>query len=595
MHDSSQLIDSAKCAWELPDYTPPKRAREVLMNGKIIAKDETPQQLLERVITTIFSVELAFGTRPGETKKVAEEFAAHMAMSNVILGTPTLTNAGRLDAALSSCAIVPVNLREPNMVIEELIRSYYKQNMGSGFTFTSYDDPVALLNWINKFAARETATGKYERYIGNMGLLHVSHPSIKTFIKAKQDKDLKHFNISIDVTEEFMRSAEHKKPFRLLNGTIVDASVLLDQIAENAWHNGDPGIIFLERMNHDNPLEEISRYVSTPPCAEMGLAEGETSQFGYINLRNFVRRSNTTVDIDYDKLECVTILLTRALDNAIEYSMPRYPTRTSRKIAQFKRKMGIGVCGLADMFIALKLPYDSQEARNIARDVLSFVNYISKRTSVTLAGQRGSCLAMSFSAANKYISGHFLEEKYAQYPTRTVSSQTWEQLANTIRTTRKLRNISTTAFAPTGRASVLLNVTSSIEPLFRIFSSDGSLQSNVRDLLSEVLGGNNQTLQDVCQQAALSESFQDIEDVPSAIRACLKTTKEIAPIAHLQMVADLAGLQGVFDESASKTVNLPHSATVDDVKDIFFSSFHLGLKNISIYRDKTKAGQPMQI
>lgn len=590
-----QLIVSKKRAWKFPSYAPSKRAWEVLTHGKIVAKDETPQQLLERVITTIFSVEDEFGVQSEETKKVAEEFAECMITGCVILGTPTLTNAGRQNAALSSCAIIPVDLRKLNATTEEQILSYYKQNMGTGFTFTSYDDPVAILNWLNELAARETATEQYERYIGNMGILHISHPRVKAFIEAKHDKDMKHFNISIDVSEDFMRRAENAMPFYLADGTRVDAAALLEQMAENAWYNGDPGLIFLERMNHDNALAEISKYVSTPPCAEMGLAEGETSQFGYLNLRNFVRRSGKAVTVDYDKVECVTTLLTRALDNAIEYSMQRYPTSVSRDIARLKRKMGIGVCGLADMLIALKLPYDSQEARNVARDVLSFVNYTSKRTSVALAEQRGSCLAMSFPTANKYISGHFLEEKYAQYPTRTVSSQDWEQLANIIRATGKLRNISTTALAPTGRASILLDVTSSIEPLFSIFTSDGSLQSSVHDLLSQVLGGNEEALQNVCQQATLSGSFQGLEGVPPAIYTYLKTAKEIAPIAHLQMVADLAGLQGVFDESASKTVNLLHSAKVDDVKEIFFSSFHLGLKNISVYRDKTKVGQPMQV
>jgi ribonucleoside-diphosphate reductase alpha chain len=260
-----------------------------------------------------------------------------------------------------------------------------------------------------------------------------------------------------------------------------------------------------------------------------------------------------------------------------------------------KRKMGIGVCGLADMLIALRLPYDSQEARELARDVLSFINYISKCTSVALAEQRGSCLAMNFPLVNKYVRCRYLEDKYMERPTRTVSSRDWEKLAHTIRTTRKLRNISTTALAPTGRASILLGVTSSIEPMFSIFASDGSLQKNVLDFLSEELEENEQDLQQVCQKASFSGSFQDIEILPSSVRLCLKTAKEIAPLAHLQMVADLAGVHGVTDESASKTVNLPYSATVDDVKDIFLSSFHLGLKNISVYRDKTMVGQPVDV
>jgi len=180
-------------------------------------------------------------------------------------------------------------------------------------------------------------------------------------------------------------------------------------------------------------------------------------------------------------------------------------------------------------------------------------------------------------------------------PTRTVSSQDWQKLANTIRTMRKLRNISTTALAPTGRASLLLDVTPSIEPIFSIFDGNGFIHRNILDFLLKELGEKQHILDQVWQQVSLTGSFQSVEVLPRSIRKCLKTAKEIAPIAHIQMVAEVAGVHGIIDESASKTVNLPQSATVDDVTDIFLTSFHLGLKNISIYRDKTKIDQPVHL
>src|SRR2546421_1967406 len=529
MISSYRFINATQKHFLLPDFTPSKRALDVLILGNIISAEEKPQDLLERVITTIFSVEKDFGTQPREIETMAEAFAGYMVEGYVMPGSPALTNTACHDKALSSCVVIPVDLRELNADTEERICSYYRQNMGSGYQFTYYHDPIALLTWINDLSTKETSTGNYERYIGNMGLLHVSHPRIKEFIEAKRYKEMRYFNISIDVTEDFMRRAESGKTFILADGTEINSSDLLQQMVENAWHNGDPGLIFLERMNDDNPVEEMSKYVSTPPCAEMGLAEGETSQFGYINLHMFVRNQGTTVGIDYDKLKCITELLTRALDNAIEYSLPRYPVSVSADIARMKRKMGIGVCGLADMLIALKLPYDSQEARDLARDVLSFINYVSKCTSVALAEQRGSCLAMNFPLVNKYINGRLLEEKYMEHPTRTVSSRDWEKLASTIRTTRKLRNLTTTALAPTGRASILLDVTSSIEPLFSIFGSDGHLHKIVSDLLYQELGGNEQILQQVRQEG--SSSLQSIMILPLPVRDCLKTAKEIAPLA----------------------------------------------------------------
>jgi len=568
---------------------------KILIHGAILSEDEKPQDLLERTISTIFSVEEGFGTQTKRIRQMAESFAECMVEGYVMLGTPALTNAGRQNMSLSSCAIIPVDLQELSTDAEERICAYYRQNMGSGFQFTNYGTPVAILTWLNDLSARETATGAYERYIGNMGLLHVSHPHIFEFIEAKRFRKMSHFNISVDVTEDFMDRAAQSQSFTLLDGTEVDAAELLQLIANNAWYNGDPGLVFLDRMNRDNALEGMSRYVSTPPCAEMGMAEGETSQFGYLNLHRFVRKTGITAAIDYDTLKGVTESLTRVLDNAIEYSLPHYPAPISAKIAQMKRKMGIGICGLADMLLALKLPYDSQEARDVARDVIAFINYTSKCASVALANERGSCQAMNFPLVNKYVSGRFLEEKYMPYPTRTVSAHEWEELAKTIRETRKLRNIATTALAPTGRSSILLGVTSSIEPLFSIFASDGSFHSSVSALLRQELERNEQMLQHIQQEVACTGSFQDVEILSTSTRNCLKTAKEIAPLDHLRMVADLAGIYGVTDESASKTVNLPSTATVADINAIFLSAWRLGLKNISVYRDKTLAKQPMCI
>jgi ribonucleoside-diphosphate reductase alpha chain len=589
------MIDKGRNALRLPSYTPSRRASAVLKSGGIISEREMPQDLLVRVISTLFSVEAVFDTPWENVREIAEEFSTYVVKGNVMLGTPMLTNAGRYESALSSCTVAPVDLRPSNEAVKELIRSYYRQNMGIGFNFTPYEDPVALLSRVDEFSAQEETTGEHNRYIGNMGMLHVSHPRIREFIEAKRRRDMRHFNLSVDVTEEFMERAEKGATFALSNGSRVDADDVLRCMAENAWYNGDPGLIYLERMNRDNPVAALSKHVCTPPCAEMGLMEGETCHFGYLNLHSFVRKRDQEVEIDYNGLGRVTQLLTRVLDNAVEYSISRYPTSASADVARKNRKIGIGACGLADMFLEFSLPYDSQAARNLARDVLSFITYASKCASVELADQRGSCQAMNSSRGNSYLEGSFLEEKYGRHPSRTVSSHEWKHLAERIRTTGKLRNLLTTALPPTGRASILLDVTSSIEPMFSVFDSDGGIQANIVAFLKRELGGDEVLLGDICQKAELAESFQSIDVLSSYSRACLKTAKEISSMAHVQMVAAVAGLDGVVDESASKTVNLPHHATVEDVKSILFASYHLGLKNISIYRDNTKPDQPVYL
>ena len=364
----------------MKEYSLSSQANDVLIRSKITEPNETPQTMYEGVVNTIFAVESVWGINPAETAHSRDDFGQLMAERAVSFGTPTLTNAGRpeyVNAALSSCVVIPVDLRDKSDAAE-IIRSYYRQNMGSGFDFSPYDDPVALLEWLNNLSVEETATGQYDRYIGNMGTLHVSHPKIIEFIQAKKEKDLRHFNISVDVNEDFMEAAIKGDPFQLADGTRIDAQDLLWSMAQSAVRNGDPGIIYLDRMNRDNPVEAMSPYVSTPPCSEMGLASGETCQFGYINLAKFTSPNG----IDWEKLASATVLMTRGLDNAIEVSCGGYPGSESLRLANLKRKIGIGICGIADALITCGIPYDSDTARTLARDMLSYINLVSKKASV---------------------------------------------------------------------------------------------------------------------------------------------------------------------------------------------------------------------
>jgi ribonucleoside-diphosphate reductase alpha chain len=576
----------------LPTYTPSPRVLALLRKEKHLAPVEAPQQLLERVVRALFDIEARFDTPLAEMRRAAEEFAAYFVQGYLMLGGPTLYNAGRNKGSLTSCVVIPVDLND-KLSARRTITSYFKQNMGSGFDFSEYKDPVALLRWLNQISSEEAATGQYDRIIGNIGMLDVAHPRIWEFVDAKrQGKEFRYFNISINVTEAFMQKAEQAEQFTLLDGQAIDAADLLARIAENAWYNGEPGIVFLERMNADNPVVALSPYTSIPPCSEMGLAAGETCQFGYINLAKFVLGEKSGV-IDYPTLGAVVTSLTRALDDAIEYSLAYFPTAQSVDLARLKRKIGIGVCGLADFLIANGIAYDSPEARALARDILSFLNFTSKWASVRLAEQRGACLAMDYPQENRYLSGNFLEDKYAGRPTRSVSAQDWIELADYIRQSGQLRNISTTALPP-ATISSFLETSPSIEPLFNIYEGDNDIRRSIKSFLAKTL--SDVRLADaVLQEAIAADSFQNIFALPLTARQCLQTAKEISIDGHLQMVADLAGLQGVIDEAASKTVNLPNSATAEDIKTVFFSAHRLGLKNISVYRDKSRTHQPEKL
>lgn len=569
------------------EYQSTPYALSVLQQGKILAPQETPQQMFERVVGALFAVEKVWDTDPSTTAKNQTLFSELMAEHAISPGTPTLTNAGRSEysnSALSSCVVIPVNLAKKDHEVADVIKSYYRQNMGSGFDLTPYENPVEILIWLNDLSTTETASGQYDRYIGNMGNLSVSHPKIREFISAKRENSLPHFNISVDVDELFMDSASQGSPYKLADGSEIDAAELLFQMADSAHHNGDPGIIFLDRMNRDNPISHWSPYTSTPPCSEMGLASGETCQFGYINLAKFV----TPEGINWEKLTAATRVMTRALDNAIEISCGGYPNSESLRLANLKRKIGIGVCGLADMLLASDLRYDSEEGRQFARNVLSFINWHSKVESVSLAEERGSCGAMSFSIGNKYLEDSFLEDKYGE-GTEVVSGDMWKELAQRIRDTGMLRNLLTTSLPPTGRASILMGAVSSIEPIFGVSTWNGDTRTCIRSFLRRHAGDKADEL---LAQATDLGSFQglDIENIE-----CLKTATEISALDHMRMVGALVGKTGVYDEAASKTINLPTTATVNEVLDIFHMTHQLGLKNISIYRDGTQASQPQKL
>lgn len=569
------------------EYQPSPSAYRVLINGKIIARGETPQQMFERVVDALFAVEARMGIPATETGQAKTQFAKFMAEKTFTPGTPTLTNAGRKgyeNSALCSCALIPVNLRKPQ-ASAKMIKAYYKQNMGSGFDLTPYNNPLKLLVWLNDLATSETATGHYDRYIGNMANLHISHPRIKDFIKAKTNRRLMYFNLSVIVNDAFMNAAKKRKTFTLMDRSKISARNLLKLLAKSAWTCGDPSVLNLERMNRDNPLAGIAPYISAPPCAEMGLSDGETCQFAYINISKFV----TPGGIDYKKLGAVTRVVTRALDNAVEIGLGNFPHPKSTEIAKLKRKIGIAASGLADTLLYYNLPYDSNEARKLAKNILSFINYASKMASVELAEFRGSCEAMKTKKDNKYYQT-YLEDRYGS-GTDIVTKEQWHKLTKYIRTSGKLRNICTTTLPPAARVSILMDASAGIEPFFGIPTSIDQLRPSIVTFIRKHAP---KRAGKIFNQAVTEGSFQNV-DLPDQLRECLKTAKEISALGHLKMVAALVGTGGIIDESASKTVNLPKSSTPADILNVFLLAHELGLKNISVYRDGTYEEQPFKL
>lgn len=562
-------------------------AIEVMRVGGILANSESPDELIERVLDTIFGVEAQLGVAAVSTTRKRNQFAEYMMRKLVILGTPLLTNAGREDRrVLGSCAAIPVDLRQPFSAVAPTIEAYYEQNMGSGFDLNLVPDPVSVVEAINQHAEELTASGAYDRYIGNLATIDIDHPRVRAFVGAKANGvKLPHLNLSVNIGEEFMAALADGKQFTLRDGIPVPASLLWAEIVQAAWQCGDPGVLFLDRYNEDNPTPTVGRYSTTAPCAEVGLAPGESCVFGYLNLGEFLNGQHEPA-IDFKLLGEVARLLVRVLDNALERSLDYYPSPLSQTVMRAKRRIGIGIVGFADLLIRLGVPYDAPKATQILQDILITATFASKLASMELAQQRGSFLA--FAQSRYVLTPDFLSRKYGSVDTDVVSLQDWQALEQRVRTTGHLRNASTTALPPSGRSSLLLDASPSLEPWFSLFDLGGKLKLDLVALVGRHCETGDEARR-LLTEISSRGTCQLPGVVPTTIQALVKCATELAPMDHLRVVA---AATRCVDDSASKTVNLPSGASLDVVNELFRAAWRFRLKAISVYRDGAINGQP---
>lgn len=558
----------------------------VLREGKILSPEETPQQMVERVIKAICSVEDKWNVPKKETILFANDLGAMLDEGKVVFSTPIMTNAGKTGCRpLSACSVPPVDLRGDLEKVKNIVDQYHQDGMGTGFDLTNVDDPVRVLKYLNEVAIEGANSGKEDRPVGNMAICRADHPRIVEFITSKLNNPGQwKFNISVDVPESLWLAIVNNDEWKLRDGQVMDARHILELIAQTAYECADPGIIFLDRLNSDNPVPGVGEYTSVAPCAEVGLVEGETCQFGYINLAKFLSSEGK---INLDDLRKASYLLVRALDNALEISVDSYAFDQSRKIMSAKRKIGVGICGLADLLMVLKLPYDSEEGREIASDVIAFINYQTKLASVELAKKRGSFGAMNSIVGCRYNENPgYIEQRYGGKNSEYVSVEEWHRLGEYIRETRLLRNCSTIALPPTGRSGLVVGASTGVEPHFTLRGSEGILSIVLDCLKSEGLDDpeNIQTIYTTgsCAQTSL----------PEDVKRVFATATEISPLGHLGMVA---ALQTFVDEAISKTINLPNTASYKDVLEIYEIAGQMGLKGITIYRDGSLSLQPKKV
>jgi len=548
-------------------------------DGKVI---ETPQELFHRVARHIASAESHYDDK-ADVSSWEEAFYQLMTNLDFLPNSPTLMNAGHELGQLSACFVLPIeDSMESIFDAVKYTALIHKSGGGTGFSFSRLrptSDRVGSTGGIASgpvsfMRAFDVTTDVIKqggmRRGANMAILNVEHPDILKFISAKEDPEaLTNFNLSVAVTDKFMKAVEKGTDYNLVNprtGEMTDklnAKEVFDKIVDMAWRTGDPGIVFIDEINRHNPTPKLGKIESTNPCGEQPLLPFESCNLGSINLSKMVADKDGQPYIDYDKLSQTVKLAVRFLDDVIEVN--QFPLPEITDMTNTTRKIGLGVMGFADMLIQLGIPYDSEQGLVVAEEIAHFISEEADKASIELAQERGVFPAFQKSIYALPDGPHF-------------------------------RNASRTTIAPTGSLSIIANCSSGIEPLFALsyvrHILEGEEFIEVNPYFEETAESGGFYSPNLMKQLAEGKRLKDIEEVPEEIKKLFITAHDISPEWHVKMQA---AFQKFTDSAVSKTVNFPHDATPEDVAKVYMLAYQESLKGITIYRDRSRDSQVLTL
>ncbi len=532
---------------------------------------ETPAEMFDRVARSIAKVDSQYDSN-SDIDRTEDRFNEIMRDLLFLPNSPTLMNAGTRIGQLSACFVVPI---EDSMesIFEALknMALIHQSGGGTGFSFSKLrpsgdivastkgvaSGPVSFISIFD--TATEVVKQGGRRRGANMGVLSVHHPDITDFINAKSEEDdLSNFNLSVAVTNEFMEAKEENREYDLVNPRTgsatesVNARDIYDMIVASAWKTGEPGMIFIDEINRQNPTPDLGSIESTNPCGEAPLLPFESCNLGSINLSKVVDDG----EIDWDLLGSLVETGVHFLDNVI--SANRYPISQATEMARGNRKIGLGVMGLAEMLIKLRIPYDTQEALSVGEKVMEFIARRSEEASRELAEARGS------------------------FP--NIESSIWSD-------DRPMRNATRTAIAPTGTISMIAGTSSGIEPLFAVAyvrKAMGSRLVEVNSVFEDYVREEGLYNRDLMNEVARKGSLSSISSLPQRARKLFVTSLEVAPEWHVKMQA---AFQKHVDNGVSKTVNLPQDAGLSDIASVFDLAYRLECKGVTVYRYGSRSDQ----
>ena len=571
---------------------------------------ETPSDMFKRVAETIAKGDLNFGKSQEEVNQLSKRFYDAITHRFFMPNSPTLMNAGRELGQLAACFVLPVE--DSLEGIFETIKNtalIHQSGGGTGFSFSRLrpknsvvkstmgvsSGPVSFMEVFN--AATEAVKQGGTRRGANMGILRVDHPDIIEFINCKSDNDkLNNFNISVAITDKFMDAYLKGEDYDLVNpqnNEVVgrmSAKDVFDLIVDCAWRNGEPGVVFIDKMNADNPTPLIGAIESTNPCGEVPLLPYEACNLGSINLGLMMKEENGSMNVDWDLLEKTVRTAMRFLDNVIEVN--KYPLPQISELVSNNRKIGLGVMGWADMLMKAGISYSSEEGTKLAGQVMEFIDYVSKSESIELAKERGRFNNFKGSI---YDQPNYLFNKFKGKSAGKISDDMWAKLDSDIQK-YGLRNATTTCIAPTGTISMIAGASGGVEPLFGLVFSrlimDGTEMLEVNPIFKDYMLSHNLYSDDLMAQIAKDGSLSHVEGVPNEIKRIFVTAHDVAPYWHVKMQA---AFQLHVDNAVSKTVNFVESATREDIKEVYILAYKNNLKGITVYRNNSRQFQPMNL
>lgn len=540
-------------------------------NGKVI---ETPEELFRRVAREAAKADAPYNIN---LKEVEETFYNLMANFEFLPSSPTLMNLGTDKPQCCSCTVLPVN-DDINEIFESLKNAVkiQKSGSGTGFSFSKLRPKNDVVNKNLNVAAGPLKFMKVydiamssikqggKRRGANMGVLRIDHPDIIEFITLKEKDDvMKNFNLSVGITEDFMKAVINNEEYDLIHpitGKVVkriSAKYVFDLLIVAAWRTGDPGILFLDRINNSNsnPVPELGSIETTSPCGEQPLYNYESTNHGSINLSKFVKNKK----IDMNKLKKTVWDAVHFLDNIIDVTY--YPLKEVEQVSKSNRRIALGVMGFADLLCELGIPYNSEQGLQTARKLMEFIN------------------------TEAHNASHELAKKKGVFPNFNLSIHN-----------RELRNASITTISPTGSISMIADCSPGIEPLFALAYFKRVLGGKELFYVNESFAKAMKKLgvydEELIRKIAIEGSIQHLKELPESIKKVFVTAMDISPYWHVKMQA---AFQENVDNAVSKTVNFPNTATTKEVEKAYMLAYELKCKGITIYRDKSKKEQVMLI